>query len=109
MVTRGAQTVRYHSERRPVRVDENGVTLWRATYDENGSRRKRLDAVGTIHYFDLEVPMPTVGPTELIIVLVIVMFLFGAGKLPEVGSALGRGIREFREATREEKPPSPDV
>ncbi len=45
--------------------------------------------------------MPIV-PTELIIVLVIVMFLFGAGKLPEVGSALGRGIKEFREATREE-------
>ncbi len=47
-----------------------------------------------------------VGPTELIIVLVIVMFLFGAGKLPEVGSALGRGIKEFRQATREEEPTS---
>ncbi len=45
--------------------------------------------------------MPVVGPTELIIVLVIVMFLFGAGKLPEVGSALGRGIKEFRQATQE--------
>ncbi len=51
--------------------------------------------------------MPIV-PTELIIVLVIVMFLFGVGKLPEVGSALGRGIKEFREATREEGQSSPD-
>lgn len=44
-----------------------------------------------------------VGPTELIVVLVIVMFLFGAGKLPEVGSALGKGISEFRQATSEER------
>ncbi len=50
-------------------------------------------------------PMP-VGPTGLTVVLVIVMFLFGVGKLPEVGSALGRGIKEFREATREEEPKS---
>lgn len=42
------------------------------------------------------------GPTELTIVLVIVMFLFGAGKLPEVGGALGRSIKEFRQATSEE-------
>lgn len=41
------------------------------------------------------------GPTELIIVLVIVLVVFGAGKLPEVGSALGRGIREFRSAQNE--------
>ncbi len=44
-----------------------------------------------------------VGPVELTIVLMIVMFLFGAGKLPEVGSALGKGIKEFREATSEER------
>ena len=40
----------------------------------------------------------TMGPTELIIVLVIALALFGAGKLPEVGATLGRGIREFRSA-----------
>ena len=46
-----------------------------------------------------EAVMPfTMGPTELIIVLVIALALFGAGKLPEVGGALGRGIREFRSA-----------
>ena len=42
-----------------------------------------------------------IGPTELIVVLVIVLFVFGAGKLPEVGNALGKSIREFREATSE--------
>src|SRR5579871_3204823 len=38
------------------------------------------------------------GP-EIIILLVIVLLVFGPGKLPDIGSALGRGIREFRDAT----------
>ncbi len=50
--------------------------------------------------------MPTIGPVELIIVLVIVMFVFGAGKLPEIGGALGKGIKEFKDATKEEQPPT---
>ncbi len=37
-----------------------------------------------------------IGPTELIIVLVIIMIIFGVGKLPEIGGGLGKGIREFR-------------
>jgi sec-independent protein translocase protein TatA len=45
--------------------------------------------------------MPQLGMPELIIILVIVLILFGAGKLAEVGGALGRGIREFRKASRE--------
>lgn len=40
--------------------------------------------------------MPRIGPTELIIVLVIVVIVFGIGRLPEVGGGLGKGIREFR-------------
>lgn len=43
--------------------------------------------------------MPNLGPTELIIVLVLVIIVFGVGKLPEVGGALGRSIKEFRKAT----------
>ena len=37
-----------------------------------------------------------VGPTELIIVLVIVLIIFGVGKLPEIGGAMGKAIGEFR-------------
>ena len=40
--------------------------------------------------------MPRIGPTELIIILVIIVIVFGIGRLPEVGSGLGKGIREFR-------------
>ncbi len=38
------------------------------------------------------------GIPELLIVLVIVLVFFGAGKLPEIGSALGKGIRGFRQS-----------
>ena len=43
------------------------------------------------------------GTTELIIILVIVLVIFGAGKLPEVGGALGKGIRNFRRASKGEE------
>ena len=39
-----------------------------------------------------------VGPTEMIILLVIVTMVFGVGRLPQVGSAIGNAIREFRKA-----------
>ena len=42
-----------------------------------------------------------VGPTELIIILVVVMIIFGVGRLPEVGGALGKAIREFRKTQTE--------
>jgi sec-independent protein translocase protein TatA len=38
---------------------------------------------------------------ELLVILVIILIIFGAGKLPEIGSALGRGIKNFKKATRE--------
>ena len=45
--------------------------------------------------------MPNLGPTELIIILVIVIIIFGAGKLPEIGGALGKGMKEFKQASKE--------
>ena len=39
------------------------------------------------------------GVTELIIILVIVVVLFGASKLPEIGRGIGEGIKNFRKAT----------
>jgi sec-independent protein translocase protein TatA len=43
--------------------------------------------------------MPTPGPLELVIILVIALLILGPGKLPDVGAALGKGIREFRKAS----------
>jgi sec-independent protein translocase protein TatA len=42
--------------------------------------------------------MPNIGPLELIIVLVIVLLIFGAKRLPEVGRGLGTGMREFKDS-----------
>ncbi|MPZ22926.1 MAG: twin-arginine translocase TatA/TatE family subunit [Dehalococcoidia bacterium] len=43
------------------------------------------------------------GPTELIIILVIVILIFGASRLADVGGALGKGIKEFRKSVKEEE------
>lgn len=50
--------------------------------------------------------MPKIGPLELVIVLVIVLLIFGAGKLPQIGGAIGKSIREFRKEkdAADEKP-----
>ncbi len=43
-----------------------------------------------------------IGPWEIALVLVIILIVFGVGKLPQVGGALGKGIRTFRKAQRGE-------
>ncbi len=47
------------------------------------------------------------GPFELLLILGIVVLIFGATRLPQIGEGLGKGIRNFRAATRE--PPEIDV
>ena len=39
------------------------------------------------------------GVTELILILVIILVIFGAGKLPEIGAGMGKGIKNFKKAT----------
>ena len=45
------------------------------------------------------------GMPELIVILVIIVIIFGAGKLPEIGSGIGKGIKNFKKATRDEEEP----
>ena len=45
---------------------------------------------------------PSMGPIELILILAVVIIIFGVGRLPEVGGAIGKGIREFRKASKGE-------
>lgn len=52
------------------------------------------------------------GIPELLIILVIIVVLFGAGRLPQIGSGLGEGIRNFRKSMKEKNevdvtPPKP--
>jgi sec-independent protein translocase protein TatA len=46
-------------------------------------------------------PFGNIGPTELIFLLVFLLLIFGAKRLPELGSGLGKGIREFKKSMRE--------
>ena len=43
----------------------------------------------------------SIGPTELIIIFVIILLIFGGKKLPELAKGLGKGIREFKKASKE--------
>ncbi|HHJ06510.1 MAG TPA: twin-arginine translocase TatA/TatE family subunit [Anaerolineae bacterium] len=47
--------------------------------------------------------MPSLGVPELLIILVIIVVIFGVGRLPEIGGALGKSIREFKSATTDEE------
>ena len=55
--------------------------------------------------------MPTLGPLEIIIVLVIVLIIFGPKRLPDLGRSLGRGMREFKDSVtgkdKDELPEAP--
>ena len=42
--------------------------------------------------------MPTPGPLEIIVILVIVLIVFGPKRLPDLGRSLGRGMREFKDS-----------
>ncbi len=48
-----------------------------------------------------------IGMTELLIILAIALLIFGAGRLPEIGSGIGKAIRNFRKSIKE--PPEIDV
>lgn len=50
--------------------------------------------------------MSSIGPTELVVILVIVILLYALGRLPEFGGALGKGIGEFKQAVKDGKPGS---
>lgn len=45
------------------------------------------------------------GMPELLVILVIIVIIFGAGKLPEIGGGIGKGIKNFKEATKKEADP----
>ena len=57
--------------------------------------RERLRRKGAVMPFARGIGIP-----ELVIVLVIVMIVFGVGRLPEVGGAMGKAIREFRKSEK---------
>mgnify|MGYP003332402383 CR=1 FL=1 len=51
--------------------------------------------------------MPNIGPTEIILLLVLALLLFGAKRLPEIGRSLGSGMREFKKGVSGDKQDEP--
>ena len=54
--------------------------------------------------------MPNLGPMELLLILVIVLVIFGASRLPQLGKGLGEGIRNFKQSMKDgesAEPPGP--
>lgn len=47
--------------------------------------------------------MGRIGLPELLIILAIIILIFGANRLPEIGRGIGKGIRNFKEATKEDE------
>ena len=44
--------------------------------------------------------MPSLGPTELILIFLIIVVLFGASRIPQIGRGLGEGIRNFKKGLK---------
>ncbi len=49
--------------------------------------------------------MPNLGPMELVLILGVALLLFGGRKLPELAKGMGEGIKNFKNALREDPPP----
>src|SRR5262245_23387036 len=52
-------------------------------------------------------PMPNIGPMEIILLLGLALLLFGAKRLPEIGRSLGSGMREFKDSVTGDRAPEP--
>jgi len=50
----------------------------------------------------------SLGLPELLIILLIVLIIFGANKLPQLGKGLGQGLRNFKDSVKGEEPPPQD-
>jgi sec-independent protein translocase protein TatA len=50
--------------------------------------------------------MGRIGLPELLIILTIIILIFGANRLPEIGRGIGKGIRNFKDATKDGKEPN---
>ena len=49
------------------------------------------------------------GPLEIVVILLVILLLFGAKRLPEIGRALGEGIREFKKTLKDASDDKPDT
>ena len=56
----------------------------------------------------LNIPLGMIGPPQVILIVVVVLLLFGGRKIPELMKGLGSGIKEFKNASKDDTESSPD-
>lgn len=56
---------------------------------------------------NLSILLGMIGPWQIVIIIAVVVLLFGAKKIPELMKGVGKGIREFKDATKEESDDDP--
>ena len=62
-----------------------------------------LILLSKIKQMDLNIILGIIGPNQIIIILIIVVLLFGAKKIPELMKGVGKGIKEFKDATNKDE------
>ena len=81
-----------------------GALLWRMGKDSSRAGPRRTAVVPSFTFCLLPTrPMGNLGATEIILILLVVLLLFGAKRIPEIARGLGKGIREFKDATNDIK------
>ena len=75
---------------------------WRAE-DVRGGFDSHALPPGWFESLKRRIRMFGIGMPELVVILVIVLIIFGAGKLPQIGEGIGKGIRNFRKATTKDQ------
>jgi len=58
---------------------------------------------------NLSILLGMIGPWQIVIIIAVVILLFGAKKIPELMKGVGKGIREFKDATKDESDDGSDV
>ena len=58
---------------------------------------------------NLSILLGMIGPWQIVIIIAVVILLFGAKKIPELMKGVGKGIREFKDATKEESDDESDI
>ena len=62
-----------------------------------------------IIYMNLSILLGMIGPWQIVIIIAVVILLFGAKKIPELMKGVGKGIREFKDATKDDSNDETDI
>lgn len=62
-----------------------------------------------MHTFPLSILLGVVGPWQIVLVVVVLLLMFGGKKIPELMRGLGQGMKEFKDASKDDSSPKDDI